>query len=185
MTHDTRASGLVVASVLLAACGPPCAREGRCIEQVDDGLRRHSMILTSEAVSCTPYEGWETLETPQGEIVSGVEVCAEWEDACWCERNESTRFGMAVVLSDPESGSGCLSWDLVESEFWAYPHGTVCPTPGGWSLDLDAYPDSACGIAILPQVEWNELTRMEVVCEWTTDDGTVFVTDRLYFQLLP
>jgi hypothetical protein len=26
---------------------------------------------------------------------------------------------------------------------------------------------------------------MEVVCTWTTDDGTVSVTDRLYFQLVP
>ncbi len=178
---------LVIASLVLTACGPPCAREGRCVEKAQDGADGgpglHSMILTTEAVSCTPYQGWETLETPQGEIVSGIEVCAEWQDACWCETSETTRFGMAVVQAGP--GDGCLSWDLHESEFWAYPHGTVCPAAGGWSLDLNAYPDSACGIAIPPQVEWGELTRMELVCTWTTDDGTVSVTDRLYFQLLP
>jgi len=179
------AASLLAPALLVAACGPPCAREGRCIEEVADGERQHSMILTTEAVSCTPYEGWETLETPQGEMVSGVEVCAEWEDACWCETSETTRFGTVSIQPDATAGSGCYSWDLLSSEFWAYPHGTVCPAPGGWSLDLDAYPDSACGIAIPPQVDWNELTRLEVVCTWTTDDGTVHVTDRLYFQLLP
>ena len=57
--------------------------------------------------------------------------------------------------------------------------------PGSGPSTRGAKIRSACGIAIPPQVEWNELTRMEVVCTWTTDDGTVFVTDRFYFQILP
>jgi hypothetical protein len=172
-----------LAAAAFHACGPPCAREGQCVEQPEEeGPRLHSMILNSSAVSCTPYEGWETLEAPSGEIVSGVEVCAEWQDACWCETSETTRFGMAEVLADE---TGCWSWDLVQSEFWAYPHGTLCPAPGGWNLELEAYPDSSCGISIAPMVEWSELTRMEVVCTWTTEDGTVLVTDRLLFQRLP
>jgi hypothetical protein len=144
----------------------------------------YSMVLTTQAIHCTPYEGWEDLETPGGERVSGLEVCAEFEDACWCETRETTHFGTALVTSGSETEEGCFRWKLVESGFWAYPEGLVCPEKGDWSLDIEAYPDSTCAISLPPLVEWTQLVRMEVVCEWTTDEGTVLVADRLLIQIL-
>jgi hypothetical protein len=145
----------------------------------------HSITLTTQAVACAPYLEYKQMETPDGEIVTGIDVCAEFEDACSCEASERVLSGTARVQVLEEPTQGCIMWELVQAEFWAYTRGILCPEAGGWSLDMDSYPDSSCGIVLEPQLEWMTPTRMELVCEWTTDDGSAWVVDRLYFQILP
>ena len=118
------------------------------------------------------------MQTPSGEIVTGIDVCAEFQDACSCETSRETRRAMAVVTRDGD----CLGWTVTETSFWSYTTGMVCPGGGSWSLNLDSYPDSTCALTIEPQMDAQGLRRMEIVCEWVTDDGAVKVTDRLLLQ---
>jgi hypothetical protein len=112
-------------------------------------------------------------------------VCAEFEDACSCEQSSRTLEGLAVFSAQDGFGVGCLAWRLVEASFWAYATGLVCPDGAGWDLTLDSFEGSRCALSMDPQIEDGLLERMEVVCEWTTDDGSARVTDRLLFQLVP
>jgi hypothetical protein len=141
----------------------------------------HAVTLTTRAVSCTPYEEYAQMETSSGELVSGVAVCAEFEGACACETSQQVRTGLAVV----DRVGGCFSWNLVESTFWAYTSGTICETETSWELDVQGYEGSVCGIALEPQFADGTLVRVEVVCEWTTDDSSAAVTDRLLIQTSP
>ena len=173
----------MLAAILVASCGPPCAREGLCVEQSLELPDRplYSVTLTTLAVSCTPYEEYAQMQTGTGELVTGLAVCAEFEGACACETSEQVRVGLAVV----DRVGGCFSWNLVESTFWAYSSGTICEAETSWELDVQGYDGSACGFAIEPQFVEGELVRVEIVCEWSTDDSSVAVTDRLLIQTSP
>jgi hypothetical protein len=171
-----KARPAAVLAVVVCGCGGGGRQIAGAGEDPDPSL--YEVLLTTSAVSCRPYEEYQTMTTPEGAEVSGIEVCAEFTGACDCGSHEETRDALARV-----SGDGtCFTWQLVSSSFWAYETGGVCRSGGGWELSLEPYPGGVCGLSIEPQIRDGVLFAMEVLCRWTTDDGTTRVTDRILVQ---
>ncbi len=178
------AVGCLLAAIMTSACaGSPARANGTGAEAISGSGVSYEVNLTTTAVVCIPYVQFQTLVTPEGESVSGLTVCAEFENTCSCEKGEETRQGVANIARSHGILGECLTWTLVKSSFWAYHSGTTCPVPGGWQLLIEPYPGASCGYSIPPQMATDGFPlRFEVVCEWDTTDPPARIVDRLLFQ---